>query len=251
MLVTFTATDDCGLFVTTTAAITIEDTAAPTITQEATNEVVECDGLGNLDQLQSWLDNNGSATAEDGCSDVTWTNDYTNISDDCGATGATLVVFTATDDCGNTSTVEATFTIEDTTAPEILGVGEAFTLECNQEIIFSEPTTSDECGTVTLEFEDFTDGSICTGFTRTRTWTATDECQNQTQATQVVTVNCSEPEDISNELSICAQELPFAWTSDIAETTELTAAGTYDRVLADDNGCEYEEVLTLLSLIHI
>ena len=31
VLVTFTATDDCGLFITTTAAITIEDTTAPTL----------------------------------------------------------------------------------------------------------------------------------------------------------------------------------------------------------------------------
>ena len=46
--------------------------------------------------------------------DVTWSNNFTALSDDCGATGSATVIFTATDACGNTSTTTATFTIEDT-----------------------------------------------------------------------------------------------------------------------------------------
>ena len=84
-------------------------------------------------QLQAWLDNNGSATAEDGCSDVTWTNDHTTLSDDCGASGVTTVVFTATDDCGNESTTTATFTVEDTTAPELTTPAVALNLECSAD----------------------------------------------------------------------------------------------------------------------
>ena len=53
------------------------------------------------------------------CSDVTWSNDFAALSDDCGATGMATVTFTATDDCGNSSSTTATFTIEDTTAPAI------------------------------------------------------------------------------------------------------------------------------------
>ena len=48
---------------------------------------------------------------------MTWTNDFTALSDDCGNTGSATVTFTASDNCGNTTTTTATFTIEDTTSP--------------------------------------------------------------------------------------------------------------------------------------
>ena len=77
VLVTFTATDECSLFSTTSATITIEDTTPPTIDIVSVDEIVECDGAGNDVELQAWLDANGGASASDVCSDVTWTNDFT------------------------------------------------------------------------------------------------------------------------------------------------------------------------------
>src|SRR5690606_17629938 len=69
-----------------------------------------------------WLASNGGASASDSCStNLTWTNNFTSLSDECGATGSATVTFTATDECGNFATATATFTIEDTTAPTILG----------------------------------------------------------------------------------------------------------------------------------
>ena len=62
---------------------------------------------------------------------MTWTNDHTSVSDDCGASGSTTVIFTATDDCGNQSTTEATFTIEDNTVPVINAPAMALELECS------------------------------------------------------------------------------------------------------------------------
>ena len=63
--------------------------------------------------------------------DVTWSNDFDALSDDCGATGAATVTFTATDDCGNSSSTTATFTIEDTTAPTIDMAAADATVECD------------------------------------------------------------------------------------------------------------------------
>ena len=85
--VTFTATDDCGNSSSTTATFTIEDTTAPAIDMAAADATVECDGAGNSADLDAWLASNGGAMASDACSDVTWSNDFAALSDDCGATG--------------------------------------------------------------------------------------------------------------------------------------------------------------------
>lgn len=97
----------------------VVDTAPPVIAPAASSETVECDGAGNSAELNSWLNSNSGASATDNCSAVTWTNDFTTLSDGCGETGSALVTFTATDACGNSSTTSATFTIEDTTAPTL------------------------------------------------------------------------------------------------------------------------------------
>src|SRR5690606_183453 len=112
---TYSVTDDCNNSINVTQTITVDDTTAPTINTAASNSNVECDGAGNTADLNAWLANNGGATATDNCSNVTWSNDYSALSDLCGATGSATVTFTATDECGNTSTTSATFTIEDNT----------------------------------------------------------------------------------------------------------------------------------------
>ncbi|MBO6608072.1 hypothetical protein, partial [Psychroserpens sp.] len=63
---------------------------------------------------------------------MTWSNDFSALSDDCGLTGSATVTFTATDGCGNSSSTTATFTIEDTTAPTFT-VPADITLECDQD----------------------------------------------------------------------------------------------------------------------
>ncbi|MBK12654.1 MAG: hypothetical protein CL849_03905, partial [Crocinitomicaceae bacterium] len=70
---TATATDECDNVdsISCDQLITVEDNTAPVITGGA-DETVECDGLGNLDELNAWLVNNGGATATDNCSDITW-----------------------------------------------------------------------------------------------------------------------------------------------------------------------------------
>ena len=82
----------------------------------ASDSTVECDGMGNMTELNDWLANNGGATASDACSGVTWSNDYDALV--IAVRQDHTVTFTATDDCGSISTT-ATFTIEDTTNPSL------------------------------------------------------------------------------------------------------------------------------------
>jgi hypothetical protein len=100
----------------------VVDTTAPVINPIASDQTVECDGAGNTAELTAWLANNGGAVASDTCcgTDVTWSNNFKTLSDDCGETGSALVTFTATDCCGLSSTTQATFTIEDTINPGVV-----------------------------------------------------------------------------------------------------------------------------------
>src|SRR5690606_7653573 len=116
VIVTFTATDACGNSVSATATYSIQDTVPPVITG-GDDMTVECDGTGNLDDLNNWLTSNAGADATDDCSAITWSNNYSSLSDGCGETGTATVTFTAIDGCGNASSVSATFIIQDTTAP--------------------------------------------------------------------------------------------------------------------------------------
>jgi hypothetical protein len=207
--VTFTATDDCGNSSTTTATFTIEDTTVPMITAQAMDMTVECDGAGNTAALNTWLGNNGGATASDVCGGVTWTNDFTALSDDCGATGSATVTFTATDDCGNSSSTTATFTIEDTSNPSIDVVAMDMTVECdgagNTAALNAwlanngGATASDVCGGVTWT-NDFTALSDDCGMTgsATVTFTATDDCGNSSTTTATFTI-----EDTTLPVPVC------------------------------------------------
>ena len=152
--VTFTATDECGNTTSTTATFTIEDTMAPEVT-DAMDMVVECDGEGNVDALEAWLASYGGATATDACSEVEWTNNFTGLSDDCGATGSATVTFTATDDCGNSESTTATFTIQDTTTPEFTYVPEDLVLECDEEAPVENAEAGDICGSAEVTYEDY------------------------------------------------------------------------------------------------
>ena len=102
-------TVDCTVFLTVTderlvssncsATVSVSDTTPPQLTLAADDLTVECDGLGNLDDLSGWRASHGGASAGDVCGAVTWSDDFAGLDDLCGATGATDVTFTAEDEC--------------------------------------------------------------------------------------------------------------------------------------------------------
>ena len=206
--VTLTVTDVNGNVSTATAIVTVEDNIPPAITCPE-DLVVECDGLGNVTELQDWLD---SVTASDACG-VTISNDFTTLSDDCGATGTALVTFTAIDSNGNVSICQASFTIVDTTAPTLSS--DAQDISPNETPITFTVNSSDICGDVTIELAttchaingagkivDKSDGCVInidgnlvtivesggTGNIITIFATSTDDCGNSTSTEFVVNV---------------------------------------------------------------
>ena len=207
--VEFTVTDDCGNESKATATFTIEDTTNPSIDYHAKTEIVECDGAGNLEELAAWLESNGGALASDYCGDVTWSNDFNELTDECGMTGSVTVVFTVADECGNTSKTQADFIIEDTVAPEVTDAMN-MTVECDGQGNMAEldawlannggATASDICGNVTWSnnFEALSDDCGMTG-SATVTFTATDDCGNASTTTAVFTIEDTTAPSIDEE----------------------------------------------------
>ncbi|RMG80766.1 MAG: hypothetical protein D6714_14120, partial [Bacteroidetes bacterium] len=194
--------------------LTIEDNTAPTITVSPSDLSVECDGSGNAGDIAAWLAQNGGAVANDLCSEVTWTNDYTSLSDDCGATGIATVTFTATDACGNATSASAQIIILDTTAPNLVQMAQDTIVECDGTDNFNDlnnwlannggAVASDACGGVTWT-SDYNNLGInlqpCnndTTGTLTVTFTATDECGNAIETTARFVVVDQTPPVLSN-----------------------------------------------------
>ena len=242
--VTFTATDACGNSAATTATFTIIDTTNPVILVQASNLEVQCDGNGNTEALNAWLASNGGASASDNCSNVTWTNNFTSVSDSCGATGAATVSFTATDACGNSAATTATFTIIDTTNP-------VFTSELPQNIFVScdaipnpaEMTGSDNCSEVTITVLDtiYREESQCEGeYIINRTWTITDNCNNSSSYTQIITVFDDTPPTLTTQLNTQINVL----CSEIPEVPELIFTDNCSGI----NEINYSETSNVISI---
>ncbi|WP_040279748.1 HYR-like domain-containing protein, partial [Psychroserpens damuponensis] len=223
--VIFTATDACGNFSTTTATYAIQDTTPPVVTN-AINFNSECNSIDNDNDLQNWLNSNGGATATDDCSSVTWSNDFTALSNECSSTGSAIVTFTATDGCGNSSSTTATFSIEDTTPPVITAPANNQSIECNIDGGVTEDiltwlalnggaSATDDCSDViwSNNFTSLSDGCGETG-SATVTFTATDGCGNSTSTTAVFnSVDTSNPiaPDTPEDLTFqCIDEVPMA-----------------------------------------
>ena len=188
MTFVFTAKDECGNETPTTATFTIIDETAPEITTPATSEVVECDGTGNTDALQAWLDDNGGAEASDLCGSVSWTYEVSS-EPGCGGTEVITAIFTATDDCGNPSQTSATFTIEDNTDPVIEAPATA-DIACSDPLpAIDDAVVYDVCSGVTVESSiDPYEVDVCNGYQVTYRWIATDESGNSAAATSTFNV---------------------------------------------------------------
>ncbi|WP_206082057.1 gliding motility-associated C-terminal domain-containing protein [Maribellus sediminis] len=195
--VTFTATDDCGNFSRTTATFSVVDNSAPTLTAQAQNLIVECDGQGNVADLEAWLASNAGASGFDNCGEINWDNDFDGLTvENCGA--SVTVTFTAFDECDNSVQTSATFTIVDTEAPDftvpadtIIYSNENCEYEAGIEITGDVSDESDICSEAVLEatFTDSIAQGECAGeWIILRTWNLADGCGNDTSKVQTITV---------------------------------------------------------------
>jgi gliding motility-associated-like protein len=222
--VTFTATDDCGNVATASATFTIVDTVPPNMDIEATDLTVECDGNGNLDQLNDWLANQGGASASDACSDITWTNDYTSLTTLCGNTGSATVTFNVRDECGNIASTIAIFTIEDTTAPTIVGDFESV-IDVNCGMIPEVPNLvfEDACSTniIVQGPTETIVGNTDANYQIIREWMVDDGC-NSYSFTQTINVTIQDVTLTFLVDTLCIEDLPIDLFDVIGNSVDTT-----------------------------
>ncbi len=164
----------------------------PTWTNEPTDMTIECDENENpMDAYTNWL-NSFSGTVT--CGNETLTHNASGLSDLCGNTGSETVTFTLSDECGNQITKDATFTIEDNTAPTFNeSLPADTTVDCDNIPSSETLSASDNCGIASVDFNESTTLGACAGnYTITRTWTASDDCGNETIHEQTITVEDTE-----------------------------------------------------------
>ena len=222
---TFTATDACGNASTAVQTITVEDTTAPEFASVPADYTVECSDDMPME----------AASAADNCGPVTVTEEVATTPGGCAGEYILTRTFTATDDCGNSATAQQVITVEDTTAPEFTFVPADYTVECSDDMPMEDAAATDNCGTVDVTVMSETTAGDCPGnYTITRTFTATDDCGNQSEAIQTITVE----DTTAPELSIpadytveCSDDIAYDEASatdncgeaDIAEVTETIA----------------------------
>jgi len=175
---TWYAADNCGI--TNSAVqvlVVVNDTIAPELTINA--DIEGCNLLITDDPIEA-------ADATDQCGDVTISVESNVTQSGC----MTIIerVFTAEDECGNQTTGIQTIRNMVDNAPPVI-TAPADVDGCNlstDESVTGTATATDSCGaSLTIGFEDTSDTDGC-AIIITRTWTATDGCDNSATAVQTI-----------------------------------------------------------------
>jgi hypothetical protein len=180
---TWSAHDACNNSSSQSQTITVHDTTAPVLSGQGADTTVECPAMPSFT----------APTASDNC-DASPTISFSDVTTpgSCPQDYSVTRTWTATDACGNTSaSVSQTITVVDTTQPVLNGVPANATVECDAVPAAANVTATDSCDpSPTVSFQQTrTDGNCPNNYSLTRTWTATDACNNSATATQTITVH--------------------------------------------------------------
>ena len=186
-----------GVAGTCTTSVVVRDITAPVITCPA-NVTVECPGSTEPAST-------GTATATDLC-DATPAITHSDVvtPGSCPQEYSIERTWFATDDCSNSSDCVQTITVVDTTDPYFTSACPANdAVECDAVPVAAVMTAGDACDAdVTVGFnEQRTNGSCDYSYTLVRTWTATDDCGNDVQCVQTITVS-----DTTEPVLTCAAD---------------------------------------------
>jgi len=266
ILVTWSATDDCGNTATAQATIVINvDNTPPSLTPPA-NLTLSCvqDQQDNQAAITDWLDN---YTVSDGCdSEPTVSHNFSGTTINYCTGDDILVTWTATDDCGNSTTRQATIVVtQDAQVPTVTVPG-PLVLDCGDINETTDPaaqildwlalaSAADNCDSepgLTYDF-NLSILNLCAPdmYTITVTWTATDDCGNSSTASSTITVvpDTQDPSitvpaplvldcgDIGETTDPSAQILDWLGSATVSDNCDTDPELTYDFNLSILNLC--------------
>ncbi len=227
---TWTASDNCGNTNMAQQIITVEDNTPPVIT------IMNATVTASCDDIPDFMD--GDATATDNCDDdveLTFTTANMNII--CEDGFQIVRTYTATDNCGNTATASQSITVTDSQPPVIncsndITVGIFIELDpfgfpihrCDSllAIPVSAMDNCDEDVSITndSEFAFSNDGDADGRYplgVHVITFTATDNCGNETTCSTTVTVN-----DAADPTFLCGSQTIFLDAATMEATINAT-----------------------------
>lgn len=226
--------------VSCTFTITVADTQAPTASNPATLNGIQCfDDLPAPDPavVTTEADNCGTPT-------VTYLNQSTIGGLGCPASPLILTRrYRVTDAAGNSITVLQQINVADSTPPVFTSVPANTTVNCQSIPLPGSATATDNCtGAVSVIYvgETRTNGSCADTYTLTRTWRATDNCGNSTTATQVISV-----QDIISpvfslvppNITVNCNAIPIAGNATATDNCDAMVAITYLGEVRSDGAC--------------
>lgn len=250
---TWTAVDGCGNSSIASQTIEVVDTEGPIFNDFPASIEVSCDF--------SFPEDFG-VSAEDACGEVSL--EFSDNTEVYLCDNTYERTWVATDDCGNSTTVVQELVVVDDEAPVVLSFPEDVTIECSDYDPEAEPQIEviDNCDNeLDLEISDLIEEGDCpNSFTRTRTYTWTDDCGNGTSRTYVVnvedntaptllgvpadeTIGCLDPipDAIVFATDNCSEGLEVALT---AETEELECGFLFIRTWSTVDECGNEASAT-------
>ena len=191
---TWIATDYCENVSTGSQLIHVVDTTAPML-------YIPADYSAECDEELVYDD----ALAYDNCGAAFVSSSLQIVPGNCPNNYTVVRTFTATDECGNTTAPQVqTITVSDNYAPMFsYEQPYMYTYECDAIIPVIQPSATDNCSddiVYAYSDTDFWGTSCYNGFTRI--WTAIDECGNDAEFNQYITIQDTTGPVITGEAEI-------------------------------------------------
>ena len=219
----YRATDECGNSNISMCPAELQIKTAPQFNCPS-DVTVECSAYSNTA-------NYGDPTIGGLCGRM-FTTDFTDTPglNSCAGTGTIVRTHTLSLNTTVVATCEQIITLEDTIDPAFDNSPADVSVECSNLPDGSLVTASDECSSATVSFDDVrTDGACTDSYIITRTFTATDECGNEANFVQTITV-----EDTTNPeiMTILADIMVGCNNVPVANTTAIVATDNCDTDVA-------------------
>jgi hypothetical protein len=222
--VTWTAEDECGQTVTTSATLTLLNPDPPVITLNGDDPVIVEVGVGTYDEP--------GATATLGCGAATASADVGGDVVDVNVLGTYTVTYDLTDACGQAAD-QVTRTVHVVAPPEFTTFPMDLTLDCSEDgaadalAVWLDSAVAEAdavCGDVTITSEILGLANDCEdeGWTLVVEWTATDECD--LSSTVMANLTLVSPENVTITL-VGDEEITLECGLD--EYTELGAIAAF------------------------